>query len=153
VYDCVIQVYQAANDVNASHDALADLLELVEQFVNRLEIYTKVTLERAMVELIVKMMVQLLHVLGLVTKEIRRNPLSKPGLADITLSSAECNTAKFVKSILGKSDIELALQKLNQLTLVEGPTTTAQILKHTDGFVRDMREAKDGKQCTWLVAR
>jgi hypothetical protein len=59
---------------------------LVEQFVNRLEIYTKVTLERAMVELIVKMMAQLLHVLGLVTEEIKRNPLSKPGLADMTLS-------------------------------------------------------------------
>jgi hypothetical protein len=82
----VIQIYQAANDVSASHDALAELLEKIEQFVSRLEIYTKVTLERAMVELIVKMMVQLLHVLGLVTKEIRRNPLSKPGLADMTLS-------------------------------------------------------------------
>jgi hypothetical protein len=77
VCPCVIQVYQAAKDIGASHDALAPLLELVEQFVNRLEIYTKVTHERAMVELIVKMMVQLLHVLGLVTKEIRRKPLSK----------------------------------------------------------------------------
>jgi hypothetical protein len=76
--------YQAAKDVGASHDALANLLELVEQFVNRLEIYTKVILERAMVELIVKMMVQLLHVLGLVTKEIRRKPLSKSGIADMT---------------------------------------------------------------------
>jgi hypothetical protein len=86
VYHRVIQVYQAANDVNASHDALANVLELVEQFVNRLEIYTKVTLERAMAELVVKIMVQLLHVLGLVTKEINRNPLSKPGLADMPLS-------------------------------------------------------------------
>jgi hypothetical protein len=84
VYPCVIQVYQAAKDIGASHDALANLLELTEQFVNRLEIYTKVTLERAMVELIVKMMVQLLHVLGLVTKEIRRNSLSKSVLADMT---------------------------------------------------------------------
>jgi uncharacterized FlaG/YvyC family protein len=71
VYPRVIQIYQAAKDVSASHDALAELLEKIEQFVNRLEIYTKVTLERAMVELIVKMMVQLLHVLGLVTKEIK----------------------------------------------------------------------------------
>jgi hypothetical protein len=47
---------------------------------------------------------------------------------------------------LGKSDIGLALQKLNELTLVEGPTTAAQILKHTDGFVQDMRKAKDGEQ-------
>jgi hypothetical protein len=37
---------------------------------------------------------------------------------------------------LGEDDIEVALQKLNQLTLIEGPTTTAQILKHTDGLVQ-----------------
>jgi len=110
----------AAKDISPSHDALANLLESIEQFVDRLEIYTKVTLERAMVKLIVKTMVQLLHVLGLVTKEIKRNSLTK-----------------FVKSLSGKGDIELALQKLNQLTLVEGPTTTAQILKHTDSLVQD----------------
>ena len=86
MYPHVIQIYQAAKDVSASHDALAELLELVEQFLNRLEIYTEVTLERAMVELIVKMMVQLLHVLGLVTKEIKRNPFSKSVLADMTLN-------------------------------------------------------------------
>jgi ABC-type uncharacterized transport system permease subunit len=82
VYPCVILVYQAAKDIGASHDALANLLELAEQFVNRLEIYTGVALEQVMIELIVKMMVQLLHVLGLVTKEIRRNSLSKSVLAD-----------------------------------------------------------------------
>jgi hypothetical protein len=37
-----------------------------------------------MVELIVKMMVQLLHVFGLVTKEIRSKPLSKSMVADMT---------------------------------------------------------------------
>jgi hypothetical protein len=72
-----------AKDVGASHDALANLLELTEQFANRLEIYTEVTLERAMVELIVTMMAQLLHVLGLVTKEIRQNSLSKFVLDDM----------------------------------------------------------------------
>jgi hypothetical protein len=50
--------------------------------VNRLEIYTEVTLERAMVELIVEMMVQLLHVLGLVTKAIERNYWSKSDVLD-----------------------------------------------------------------------
>jgi hypothetical protein len=53
---------------------------------------------------------------------------------------------------MGENDIEVALQKLNQLTLVEGQTTAAQILKHTDGLVQDMREVKDGEKCTWLVA-
>ena len=86
MYPRVIQIYQAAKDVSANHDALAELLEKIEQFVNRLEIYTRVTLERAMVELVVNIMVQLLHVLGLVTKEIKRNSLSKSVSADMTLN-------------------------------------------------------------------
>jgi hypothetical protein len=45
--------------------------------VNRLEIYTQVTLEGAVIELIVEMMVQLLHVLGLVTKAIEQKYWSK----------------------------------------------------------------------------
>jgi hypothetical protein len=55
-------------NVGASHDAVANLLELIEQSVDRIETCTNVTLERAMAELIVKMMAQLLHVLGLVQR-------------------------------------------------------------------------------------
>jgi len=128
-YPCDIQGYQAAKDIGASHDALANLLELTEEFVNRLKIYTEVALEQAMVELIVKMMVQLLHVLGLVTKEIKRKSLIKIG-----------------KKLLGvgENDIDVALQKLNQLTLIEGRTTMAHILRHTDGLIQ-------GEKYTWLV--
>jgi hypothetical protein len=37
---------------------------------------------------------------------------------------------------LGENDIEVALQKLDQLTLVEGQMIAAQILKLTDGLVQ-----------------
>jgi hypothetical protein len=53
---------------------------------------------------------------------------------------------------LGEKDIEVALQKLDQLTLVEGQMITAQILKRADGLAQDMREVKDGEKCPWLVA-
>jgi hypothetical protein len=54
---------------------------------------------------------------------------------------------------LGENHIEVALQKLNQLTLVESQAAAAQILKHTDGLVQDMRKVKDGEEFMWLVAR
>jgi hypothetical protein len=60
--------------------------------VNRLEIYTKVTLERAMVKLIIEMMVQLLHVLSLVTKAIERNYWSKSDGLD--RDDAQLNTTQ-----------------------------------------------------------
>jgi hypothetical protein len=52
---------------------------------------------------------------------------------------------------LGENDIKVALQKLDEFTLLEGPTVTAQVLQHTDGLVRDMREVKDGEKSTFLV--
>jgi hypothetical protein len=87
VYPCDIQVYQAARDVSASHDTLASLFEGIQQFLNRLDIYTRVSLSRAMVEFIVTRLVQLLQVLGLVTKEIKQNPLSKYNLSDMNMIS------------------------------------------------------------------
>jgi hypothetical protein len=39
--------------------------------------------------------------------------------------------------------IEVALQKLNQLTVTEGLTATAQILKHTSGLVGKFRFIED----------
>jgi hypothetical protein len=48
--------HQSIPNVGASHNAVANLLELIEQFVDHIETYTKVTFERAMVELTVKMM-------------------------------------------------------------------------------------------------
>jgi hypothetical protein len=54
---------------------------------------------------------------------------------------------------LGENDIEVALQKLDQLTLFERQATAVQILKNSDSLVQDMREVKNGEKCTWLVAR
>jgi hypothetical protein len=70
-------VYQAANDVSSSYDALVDLLESIEHFLNRLEIYTKISPTEAMVQIIVKILVELLSTLALVTKQIRQKKPSK----------------------------------------------------------------------------
>lgn len=70
-------MYQAANDVSSSYDALVDLLESIEHFLNRLEIYTKISPTEAMVQIIVKILVELLSTLALVTKQIRQKKPSK----------------------------------------------------------------------------
>ena len=70
-------MYQAANDVSSSYDALVDLLESIEHFLNRLEIYTKISPTEAMVQIIVKILVELLSTLALVTKQIRQKQSSK----------------------------------------------------------------------------
>jgi len=64
--------YQAIKDVSASYDALVDLLESIDHFLNRLEIYAKFPPPAAMGEIIVKIMVELLSTIALVTKQIKQ---------------------------------------------------------------------------------
>jgi len=69
---CDTQLYQAVKDVSTSYDPLVDLLESIEHFMNRLDIYTRVPTTGAMTEIIVKTMVELISTLALVTKQIKQ---------------------------------------------------------------------------------
>jgi hypothetical protein len=68
---------QAARDVGASQDAIVDLFERIENLFRRLETYTEVPPTHAMMDLIVKIMVEVLGILAIATKEIRQRPASK----------------------------------------------------------------------------
>jgi hypothetical protein len=66
-------VHQGIKDVNSSYDALVDLLESIEHFLSRLEIYTELPPTAAMGTIIVKIMVELLSAIALVTKQIKQS--------------------------------------------------------------------------------
>ena len=70
-------VFQAAKDVRASQDTLANIFENVEMFFRRLEIYTEVRPTTEMMDIIVKIVVEVLCILGIATKEIRQGRISK----------------------------------------------------------------------------
>lgn len=65
------KVYQAFKGVNTSYDTLVDLLESIEHFLVRLDIYTKIPPTAVVTEIIVKIMVELLSTFALVTKQIK----------------------------------------------------------------------------------
>jgi hypothetical protein len=71
-----IQVYQAVKGSIDSYDALAELLESIEHFLNRLDIYTKIPSTLAMTKIVVKILVELLSTLALATKQIQQGKLS-----------------------------------------------------------------------------
>ena len=71
-YSCDIRVSQAFKGITADFDALVDFLESIELFLKRLDIYTKVTPTPAMNEVMVKIMVELISTLALVTKQIKQ---------------------------------------------------------------------------------
>jgi hypothetical protein len=78
-----IQTYQAVKGVLDDYDTLADLLESVEHFLNRLDIYTKIPPTVSMTEIIIKILVELLSVLALATKQLQQGKLSESVLGGI----------------------------------------------------------------------
>jgi hypothetical protein len=68
---------QAASSVSSSYDALVDLFDCVGNFLKRLQIYTSLPLTPPMMEISVKIMVELLSVLALATKQIKLGRFSK----------------------------------------------------------------------------
>ena len=64
---------QAAKDVGSNYDALIDLLETIEHFLGRLEVYVGLPLTAAMGQIIVKIMVELLSTIALATKQIKQS--------------------------------------------------------------------------------
>ncbi|KAH8986717.1 hypothetical protein EDB92DRAFT_1818199 [Lactarius akahatsu] len=104
----------AAKDVDASQEALADLFERIENFFKRLESYTEVPPTDAMTDIIVKIMVEVLNIFAIATKEM------KQGRAN-----------RFLKKLVGRKDIEDALARLDKLTQEEARMAAAQILRLT----------------------
>jgi hypothetical protein len=72
-------------------DALIDLLESIEQFVNPLDIYTQIPFTPAMVEIVITIIVELISILALVTKELKQRGSSKCIVAAVIPYSARCS--------------------------------------------------------------
>ena len=67
--------------MRASYDALVDIFECIENFLRRLKIYTEIPPTLAMNEMVIKIMVELISVLALATKQINQGRFSVSVLA------------------------------------------------------------------------
>ena len=80
---------QTAKDAISSCDALAKLLESVENFLNRLDIYMRFPRMPAMDEIAIKIMAELLSTLALVTRELKQGRRSESLLTDVLPYSSQ----------------------------------------------------------------
>ena len=74
---CKSHIPQAAKDVRSSKETLIDIFDRIENFFRRLEVYTAVPPTPEMMDMMVKIMVAVLSILGTATKEIRQNRTSE----------------------------------------------------------------------------
>ena len=68
---------QAAKDAGAGQEKLFDLFNRIERFFGRLEIYTGITPTTAMRGVIIEIVVEVLTILAIATKEVKRGRLSE----------------------------------------------------------------------------
>ena len=68
---------QASKAVSASQDALANIFGRMENFFMRLETYMKVRPTTGMTDIIVKIMVEVLYILSIATKEMKQSRASE----------------------------------------------------------------------------
>jgi hypothetical protein len=112
-------------------------------FLKRLEIYTTIPPNTIMTEVIVKIMLELLSVLALASKQIKQGRFSKCAITFI-LSMTQCVIVKFTKKLLGESEIETVLQRLDRLTQDEARMTVAQTLGVVHGLVANVKTVIEG---------
>ena len=93
---------QAAKDVESSKDALIDLFERIENFFKRLETYTAVPPTDAMTDIIVKIMIEVLNVFAIATKEMKQNRASALVLGDIVTVGFICVLREIFQDSCGK---------------------------------------------------
>ncbi|KAF8483006.1 hypothetical protein DFH94DRAFT_647558, partial [Russula ochroleuca] len=113
----------AAKDVRASQDTLVDIFERIEMFFRRVEIYTEVRPTTEMMDIIIQIMVEVLSILGIATKQIKQSRIKK-----------------YAKKVIGRTDMEDALKRLDKLTHEEAWMGIAQNLKATHAVGESVRE-------------
>ncbi|KAH9013800.1 hypothetical protein EDB83DRAFT_2182900, partial [Lactarius deliciosus] len=116
----------AVKDVRASENAVVDLFGRLEYFFKRLEKYIEIRPTAAMTDIIVKIMVEVLSILGIMTKEIGQG-----------------RTRKYLKKLIGRKEVEDALQRLDSLTQEEVRMAGAEALAISRGIDDKVKNVDD----------
>jgi hypothetical protein len=101
-----------------------------------MEIYTTIPTTPIMTDIVIKIMVELLSGGGSVSNVVT-----------YTFRVAQCATEKFAKKLLGDSEIETILQRLDRLTQDEARMTVAQTLGVVHGLVGNIKVVMEGAEC------
>jgi hypothetical protein len=98
-----------------------------------------------MTEIIAKIMVELLSILAQAKKQIKNGRLSKRFLPRTSVSVSDVVAEQFAKKLLGDSEIENILRRLDRLTQEEARMMEAHILELVHGLMNNMKVVMDGE--------
>ena len=96
-----------------------------------------------MTNITVKILVEVLDILAVATKEIKQSRASEFTLC-ITSLLADIDSEKYLKKLAGRTDIEDRVKRLDRLTNEQARMANAQLLKVTHGVDDKLTEVGDG---------
>jgi hypothetical protein len=98
-----------------------------------------------MKDIIAKIMVELISILGLSKKHIHRGRLSKQVIISMKTATSKHTLEHFAKKLLGDAEIETILKRLDRLTQEEARMTAAQTLAVVQGLMNNLKVVMDGE--------
>jgi hypothetical protein len=101
IYTGIGVLLSAAKDTKTSHDALVELFERLVSFFNCLGVYPQVSLTTEMTDAYMKIVSEVLSILSIATKEVKRK-----------------RARMYFRKLLGRTDLEDALAGLERLRLM-----------------------------------
>ena len=129
-------------DVIASYETLINLFERTQFFLQRLNHYITASLTLEMTELLAKILAQVLFVLALSTKEMKERRISALIYSRYSFL-ADRNAEKFIKRLIGKTEVENGLRQLDMLTKEENLMAAARTLGIASDIRHDANVIKD----------
>ena len=93
-----------------------------------------------MTDAIVKVMVEVLSILAIATKEINQRRASELILGDRCILSIYCSSETFLKKLMKRTKIEDALRRLEEVTLEEARMAAAESLKAVHGVGSNVQD-------------
>ena len=127
-----------------SHDILIDIFERIENFFRRLEVYTKVPPTPAMTDMMVKIMAEVLGILGAATKEMKQSRASEAThCLRVVVLKAHDRLEKFLKRIAGIRPLDDGLKKLDKMTNEEARMANAEAMRIGHDIDKKVEEVKE----------
>jgi hypothetical protein len=105
------------------------IFERIQNVFQRLEIYIEVPRTAGLIDAIVKLMVEVLCVLSLAAKEIKENRASELILVKNISPRFSVLLETYLKRLVGRTDTENALLRLENVILEETRMAAAEALK------------------------
>ncbi|KAF8266092.1 hypothetical protein EI94DRAFT_1803580 [Lactarius quietus] len=123
IFSEISVLVSVAKGVKACHDALADLYGRIKDFFKHFKVYMESSPTTELLEVLVKVVVEILSILSIATQAMEQSL-----------------TKKFLKQLVGRTDIEEGLKKLDKLIQGEHGMAMAQVLKATTEIKDDVKE-------------